>query len=100
MTRMRMRTALGIILALGALGARSEAAATNPAYEQLTVTFNGSLSVAIDGGQYSTRALGSLGPGVTLGPSSATVINNGTFTARWQVSAADLHSASWSPVRG
>ena len=93
MTKHKMRMALGVILALGVWGVRSEAAATNPAYEDLTVTFNGNLSVKVDGLQYSTRTLGSVAAGVTVVPTSATVTNDGTFTEKWQLSATDINGA-------
>jgi hypothetical protein len=100
MTRYKTRVALGMLLALGVWGARSAGAVTNPAYEDLTVTFSGNLSVKVDGVQYSTRALGNLAAGVTVVPtSSATVTNDGSFTEKWQLSTLDVTGApNWSLV--
>jgi hypothetical protein len=78
-------------------GGKAWGANTTPVYLDLTVAFNGSLSLKIDGVQYSTRSLGSLAPGVTSTPaSSATVINDGSVTEKWQLSAADVSTAAAS----
>ena len=94
----RKKTLLGLALALG-LGRAGEASAASPAYVQLQVTFSGSLSVAVDGAQYSTRTLqglagatwGNPGPSAYAVPaSSIAVVNNGTLDSRWELSASTV----------
>jgi hypothetical protein len=103
MNKNRAIATLGLFLALAMVGGgRALAANTNPAYLDLIVAFNGALSLKIDGVQYSTRTLGSLAPGVTSTPgSSATVTNDGSVTEKWQLSAADVSTATaqlWTVV--
>ncbi len=110
MKRQKAVTALGLFLALGMLGAgRVFAAATVFANEDLLVTFAGSLSVKIDGIQYSSRTLtgasqtaGNAASGQTVVPgSSATVTNDAAgITEKWQLTTADVGAATplWGVV--
>ena len=88
----RKTWALAALAALGLWCARPAGATTNPARLDLTVTFTGTLSVTVDGVQYSTRDLGSLNAGATYVPaSSATVRNDSSgLTEKWQLSAVDV----------
>ena len=88
--------ALGTLsLALLALVGRAQAATTGTAYLDLQVGYNGTLSVKIDGVQYSTRSV-SGGPNTLQAPaSSSTVTNDATgLTEQWQLSVAS--TGNWT----
>ena len=102
MNRLKLKAAAGLILALGAvwLPQAQAAAPTNPVNLDLLVTFSATLSVKIDGIQYSTRTLGPLSAGQTaVPPSSATVTNDAAgLTEKFQLSTLDASPASVSPL--
>jgi hypothetical protein len=104
MTRFKKAVAaLGAFLALGGLWTQRASAAsvaTNPANEDLLVTFTAALSVKIDGIQYSTRTLGPLSAGQTSVPtSSATVTNDSAgLTEKFQLTTADVSTGAVSPL--
>ncbi len=76
---------LGLLLGPG-LGALY---AANPVDLDLEVTFSGSLSVSVDGLNYSTRAF-SAGSNALIVPSSATVVNDGGLTETWELSVSTV----------
>ncbi|HXT00705.1 MAG TPA: hypothetical protein VN915_08535 [Elusimicrobiota bacterium] len=87
---MKTKTKLwAALLALAALtGSADRAAASSPSYLNIDVTFNTSLSVAVDGAGSSTYTVAWTGvPNQELlSPSSATVMNDtGGITERWKL---------------
>jgi hypothetical protein len=104
MTRFKKTVAaLGAFLALAGLWTQQASAAsvvTNPANEDLLVTFTANLSVKIDGIQYSTRTLGALNAGQTFVPvSSATVTNDSAgLTEKFQLTSADVSTGAVAPL--
>jgi hypothetical protein len=89
--------ALFAALAWGWGGERVWAALTPTATLDLVATFNTSLSVKIDGLQYSTRTMSGLTQGQTVVPSSGTVTNDSSLTEKWSLTAADV-TGNWTLV--
>ena len=78
--------------AMIALGTAEGFAAGKSGNEDLTVTFNASLDVQIDGVFDSTYTLGSLGAGAAASPASTATITNtsGGLTERWSLSVSTV----------
>jgi hypothetical protein len=92
--------ALGALTALALAGSAIQAWATNPAYLDLMVSWNGTLSVNVDGVAFSTRSVTiSGGSNQLVVPGSATVTNDGNITEMWQLSVSTVNgvvSGSWA----
>ena len=100
-TLKKLGAALGTFLALAMAFTQDAGAATatNPAHEDLIVSFTAALSVKIDGVSYSTRTLGPRNYGETVVPSSATVVNDSAgLTEKFQLHTLDASPATVSPL--
>ena len=89
---MKMKTKLGAaltaLLAVAGLAGKAAASAGTPSYLNIDVTFNTSLSVAVDAANSSTYTVAWSGTAnqELLSPSSATVTNDsGRITERWKL---------------
>jgi hypothetical protein len=89
---------------LGWAGKARAAAATNPAFLNIDVTFSNAMSVVVDGTASSTYTVNWTSPNQQLlSPSSATVSNNSIVTERWKLytndtSLPEIAGASWTLV--
>jgi hypothetical protein len=79
-------------LALSAIGGPGQAWAATPAFQDLTVTFGGSLDVKIDGAFNNTYALGTAGSSQILATASTATITNasGGLTEQWSLSVSTV----------